>query len=91
MSSTRLVLEKLETVLLIQIPAPELLVVLRVCVIPVQGAYPLFPESLRRANDRIIVWAKERGDRYPRLLDIDDRPVPHALISTVAQCLQNDR
>lgn len=82
-------LEKFQTMLLVQVPTPELLVVLCIRISPVNGTRSVFAsKSFWRADQRIIKRAKERSHREPRLISIHYGPVPHALVNPIAQCLQ---
>ena len=57
--------EELQAVFLIQVPAPELFVVLVVCVALVNGRSAIACELRCRADDCTIARAKEGGDGHP--------------------------
>lgn len=68
----------------IQVSAPKLVVVLVVCVAPVDCWRSLGKELLRRANDRGVAWTEEGRHRHPFGVRVDDSSVPNALESGVA-------
>ena len=72
---------------LIQVPAPELLVIFSIREIPVNGSGPITGESFRRGDQRVITRTEEGGDRHSRLISVGDGPVPHTPVSSIAQCL----
>jgi hypothetical protein len=78
-------------VFLVQVPAPKLAVVLRVCVVPVDGRRVLADELCGGAEDDVVAGAQERRHGHPRSVGVDDGAVPNALISSIAQCLQARR
>ena len=74
--------------LLVQVPAPELLVVLVVGVVSVDRRRLLADELLRGAELDAVAGAEEGGDGHPRPVRVHHGAVPHALISPVAQRLK---
>ena len=81
--------EELQAVLLVQVPAPELLVVLVVGVVSVDRRRLLADELLRGAELDAVAGAEEGGDGHPWLVRVHHGAVPHALISPVAQRLKH--
>jgi hypothetical protein len=74
-------------VLLVQVPAPELGVVLGVGVVPVDGGRAVGEEPGGGADARVVAGAEERRHRHPRPVGVDDGAVPHAPVPAVAQRL----
>jgi len=81
--------EQLQAVLLVQVPAPELLVVLVVRVVPVHGRGVLRDELLRGAEHDVVARAQERRHRHPLPVRVHHRPVPHTPVLPVAQRLHH--
>ena len=69
---------------LVEVSAPELLVVLVVGVVPVDGRGAIGDELLSWADEHVVAGAQERRDGHPRFVRVDDSTVPHALVSSVA-------
>ena len=80
--------EELEAVLLVQVPTPELAVVLGVGVVPVDGRRAVAGELRGGADEHVVARAQERRHRHPRPVGVDHRAVPHALVPAVAQRLR---
>lgn len=79
-----LVLKKFQTVLLIKVPAPELLIIFSIRETPVYGRRrPVVGYGLRRTNHCIIGRAEEGGDRHPGLSDIDNGSMPYAFVFAI--------
>ena len=73
--------------LLVKVPAPELLVVLVVGVVPVHRRRVVGDELLGRAELHAVARAQERRHRHPLPVGVHHRPVPHAPVLPVAQRL----
>lgn len=73
--------------LLVEVPAPELVVVLVVGVAPVHGLVPVADELRRGADHGAVARAQERCHRHALLRRVHHGPVPHALVRAVAQRL----
>ena len=86
--ASSLALEELQTVLVIQVSAPELVVVLFVRVAPVYGGRTIDDQLLGGADDRAVAGAKERRHRHPIRVRVHDSPMTNAPVSSIAQCLQ---
>ena len=80
--------EELEAVLLVQVPTPELAVVLGVGVVPVDGRRAVADELRGGADEHVVARAQERRHRHPRPVGVHHRAVPHALVPAVTQRLR---
>ncbi|RWW14531.1 hypothetical protein GW17_00021691 [Ensete ventricosum] len=84
-------LEELQAMVVVQVPAPELLVVLLVGVRPVHGPIPVADELLRGVDHHAVAGAEERRHRYPLPVRVYHRSMPHAPVPSVTQCLHQRR
>jgi hypothetical protein len=76
--------EELEPVLLVQVPAPELLVILVVGVVPVHGGCLFDDKLLGRTELDAVARAQERRHGQALPVGVHHRPVPHAAVLPVA-------
>lgn len=73
---------------LIQVSAPKLVVVLGVGEGSVYGGRRMIVgEGWGGGDEGVVGRAQERSNRQPWLVHINNRPVPHALVNAIAQCL----
>jgi hypothetical protein len=80
--------EELEAVLLVQVPAPELLVILVVGVVPVHGGCHFGDELPGRTELDAVARAQERRHGQALPVGVHHRAVPHAAVLPVAKRLQ---
>lgn len=85
---SQLILEKFQTMFLVQVSAPKLAVIFSICEISVYGSRSILCQWLWRADYCIIIWAKEWSNWHPCLFSIHNSSVPHTLIPSITQCLQ---
>lgn len=81
----KLVLEKFQTMLLIQVPAPKLFIIFSISEIPIYGSNSMLSCW---ANYRIIMWAKEGSNRHPSFFCINNGSMPYTFVLAITQRLQ---
>lgn len=85
-----LVLEKFQTMFLVQIPAPELLVILSIRKVLINDWRSIFSEELWSTDFRAIARTKERSHWQPGFVWIYNSSMPYAFVSSITHCLQNE-